>query len=170
MKKMKTGIRPYKKSDESALICLLEEMHKCMIHFDKLGEYDLKEGYGAAQLKEILKNVSKKKTILYVAEVENKAVGYVTGEIAEKPSKAEFFGLKVPLLRFGTINELYVDKNYRHLGLGVRLINKIESSLKKKGCNALSFGAYSENKKAIEFYKNRGYSLASVSLFKRFKN
>lgn len=165
----KIKLRSYKKSDNADLIYLIEEMHKSMMHFDTLGEYGLKRGYGAVKLKEILKGVSKKSVLLYVAEVDRRVVGYVTGEISEKPSKEEQLGLKFPLVRFGTINELYVDPQYRELGVGIRLMDKIESSLRRKGCNCMSFGAYMQNKKAIEFYKGRGYTVASVSLFKKFK-
>ncbi len=160
-------VREYRKSDKTVAIQLIEGMKDAMIAFDTLDEYDKKEGYGAEYLKEIVKGVSKKNKIFYVAEVKDKVVGYVIAELPEAPSKADLLGLKEPLKKFGTITEIYVESHHRGSNIGSKLIEKVEKWLKENGCNIATVGFFTSNKKALDFYNKLGYEVGGTYSYKK---
>ena len=160
-------IRIYRKTDKEGVSHLIEEMKDAMISFDKIGEYDRKKGFGEASLKDMLKGVSQKMRILYIAEDKGKIIGYIIGTLPSLPSKTDLLGLKEPIVKIGEVNEIYVESNFRRSNVGVKLMNKIEASFKEHGCTFIMVGFFTGNKRALSFYNKIGYKIGGKTAFKK---
>lgn len=95
--------------------------------------------------KEYEKRIAKNHRI-YIAKVDNKSVGVI--EIGIKYSSI-------------SISAIYVDEEYRKLGIGKKLIEKVlkyYNKHKKELSGVITLQVFDFNKNAIEFYKNLGFS------------
>lgn len=95
--------------------------------------------------KEYEKRIAKNHKI-YIAKVDNKSVGVI--EIGIKYSSI-------------SISAIYVDEEYRKLGIGKKLIEKVlkyYNKHKKELSGVITLQVFNFNKNAIEFYKNLGFS------------
>ena len=63
----------------------------------------------------------------------------------------------------GLINEyiagIFVDKNYRSIGIGTQLVNFV-----KEKYDTLSLNVYQENPRAVAFYQSEGFSVLSEGI------
>ena len=166
IKVINVKIRIYRKTDRKGVSHLIEEMKDAMIAFDRHGEYDRKKGFGEASLKDMLKGVSQKKGILYVAEDKGKIIGYVVGTLPVLPSKTDLLGLKEPLIKIGEVDEVYVEPNFRRSNVGVKLMGKVEAWLREHGCTVIMVGFFTENKRALSFYNKIGYKVVGANAVK----
>ena len=58
------------------------------------------------------------------------------------------------------LDTLWVDEKYRSKGLGSKLLAKVESDTKEKGCYLIHLDTF--DFQAKEFYEKRGYELFGV--------
>jgi ribosomal protein S18 acetylase RimI-like enzyme len=96
-------------------------------------------------------------SICLVAEVNQKIVGYIAAgpkEIGSRNSK------------YIEIDNMGVNSEYRSSGIGSQLIEKCSQLAKEKGFQKFYVNAYSQNTKAIDFYKRNGFAEIDVSLEK----
>jgi ribosomal protein S18 acetylase RimI-like enzyme len=91
----------------------------------------------------------------YVAVLDDKVVGLMSTVVYKT-----FFHPGGTML----INELVVDKNFRGRGIGELFINKIKQLSKEKKLNEVEVSTSFENKKAIDFYKKKGFTDESILL------
>lgn len=95
-----------------------------------------------------LKDMIKDKDILFfVAQEDKKICGYIYGEAS----------IWYPGYLMGNIVDLIVGKNHRGKGIGKVLLEKIISSLKKKGCKQIEIQVQIENKNALGLYESLGF-------------
>ena len=63
----------------------------------------------------------------------------------------------------GLINEyiagIFVDKNYRSIGIGTQLVNFV-----KEKYDTLSLNVYQENPRAVAFYQSKGFAVLSEGI------
>lgn len=85
---------------------------------------------------------------IYVACVDNKIVGYMTCWINKKRPWLEYDVLE--------IGNLYIQKEYRRLGIGTELINKAKSICKDNEIKYLKIEVLDDNKEAQRFYQKHG--------------
>ena len=85
---------------------------------------------------------------IYVACVDNKIVGYMTCWINKKRPWLGYDVLE--------IGNLYIQKEYRRLGIGTELINKAKSLCKDNEIKYLKIEVLDDNKEAQRFYKKHG--------------
>ena len=85
---------------------------------------------------------------IYVACVDNEIIGYMTCWIDRKRSWLEYDVLE--------IGNLYIQKEYRRLGIGTELINNAKSLCKDNGIRFLKIEVLEDNKEAQRFYKKHG--------------
>ena len=85
---------------------------------------------------------------IYVACVDNKIIGYMTCWINKKRPWLEYDVLE--------IGNLYIQKEYRRLGIGTELINKAKSLCKEKGIRFLKIDVLEDDKEAQSFYQKHG--------------
>ena len=93
----------------------------------------------------------------YIAVFGDKIVGFITVIIY-----LTFFHCKGTLL----INELVVDKKYRGMKIGEKLLQHMIDIAKDRGLNEIEVGTTFENKDAIRFYKKNGLTDESIILGK----
>lgn len=99
--------------------------------------------------------VKNKRAFCCIAEINGKAVGYIScipKEISYRKS------------RYFEIDNLGVVPDYQSKGIGTLLINKAKEWAKKKGYQRLFVISYFKNIRAIAFYKRNGLEEIDVSL------
>jgi len=110
------------------------------------------ENGGKKYFTELLNNPS---SICLVAEVDKKIVGYIVAspkEISYRNSK------------YIEIENMGVIPEYRSSGVGHGLMEKCLQLAKERGFEKVYVNAYSQNTKAIDFYKRNGYTEIDTSL------
>lgn len=101
-------------------------------------------------------------SIILIAELEGRPVGYALGRIFEEDKTADN-----GTGRIGLFDELYVDDAARGLGLGQKLIDEIIKWMKEKKIFRIKLHAYSWNHNAKKLYERNGFKEYAVS-YERF--
>lgn len=98
---------------------------------------------------------------LYVACVDDKIVGYMTCWINKKK----------PWLAYSVmeIGNLYVQEQYRSIGIGTELINIAKDLCKKNGLRFLKIIVTSDNKRAQKFYEKHGLYQYEIEQYAEIK-
>lgn len=97
-------------------------------------------------------------TLILIAELENKPVGYALGRIFQQEETADNgTGL------MGLFDELFVDNIARGLGIGQNLLDEIIMWMQKKGINRVKLHAYFWNNNAKKIYERNGFQEYAVS-------
>ena len=125
-------------------IISIDEDHLDTIHSD------YRDKMAIIDLDEIENNNGK----CYLAIDNTKAVGVIMG-IINKYDKYDYLDYKCP--KKGEITELVVSNNYRGMGIGNLLVEKMEEYFKNAGCEYVSIDVFSYNTDAINFYSKFGY-------------
>jgi ribosomal-protein-alanine N-acetyltransferase len=97
---------------------------------------------------------SKLKTILLVAEENSRVVGFIWGNLI-------IYGF----FRYGTIEELFVKKEFRNKGIGRSLVKQIMKRFKNFKVKVVFVTTEKENKEAIDLYKKLGFKLCKGPWF-----
>lgn len=86
------------------------------------------------------------KNLLFVAEKNNKIVGFIWGTFVN-------YGIS----RYGYIDELFVKQEFRGMKIGESLVRKILEEFKKLKTWALFVSIKKRNKKVVSFYRKSGF-------------
>ena len=87
---------------------------------------------------------------MLVADNSRKLVGYAIARIEKRPP---IFKLKKRML----IIDVFVEKNYRHRGLGKEFVQKAIAFAKSKKIRIINLPVSEKNPKAIKLYKRMGF-------------
>ena len=109
--------------------------------------------------KKLSRWLKKKDAIIYVAE-DKRIVGYGMGEVIDYPPFIE--GKK-----FGELDEVYVLPEYREMGIGKKLTNKVIEFLKKKKVDTIEGYVDTKNKLALKSWKKMGFKENLVVITKK---
>ncbi len=174
MKNNKTEIkiREYTNSDKKRVEELFVNFEDFLASIDNLKRLNrrrtlIKLQYGKVYLNNVNKLISEHKGVFYVAESNNKIIGFVIGLIY-KPSKIQKIEVKRSWIR-GDIAELYLENAYRKKGVGKILIKKVEEYLIRNKCEYISISVLAPNKSARMFYEKLGYYERTLELIKEIK-
>lgn len=85
----------------------------------------------------------KEKQIFFIAENNNKIVGFIMGERTTG--------------NIAIFHSLIVKETYRNKGIGTKLMRSAEKECKKRKLKAIMLYGYANNKKAPSFFKKKGY-------------
>ncbi len=99
--------------------------------------------------------------IYLVYEEDDKVIGYITASYFEYRNE-----LLKPLKGFH-INEIYVEEDMRHKGIGHKLIKTLEDMIKENGIDRLELSVWAFNAEAIKFYDHIGFSIKNYALEKK---
>ena len=146
---MNYKIRKAEKEDISKLADLWYDL--ASMHEDIMEGYELSENPKKAWIEFILSNFDKKSMITFIAEDDEKTLGFVTVIIRERPKI--FKNTKV-----GMILDLIVDEDERNQGVGSALIDRSERWINNKGVSVSVLTVAPENENAVDFWENRGYN------------
>lgn len=92
--------------------------------------------------------LSNSKYFVFVAEENGELVGHIVGSIQGKKDRI--------LDKEGSIDEWFVNKNYRHHGVGGQLYDVLLEVFKQNNCTHIGLKVYSANKETIEMYEKMG--------------
>lgn len=115
----------------------------------------------ASLIKKQLKNLSKNKDYkLLIAFIEGKPVAMV--------SVHSNFLLYVK--NHLQVSSLYVEPQYRKMGVATLLLQQVEKLAFKQGCNHIILDSYLDNKSAHEIYIKEGFVAKSYNFVKNISN
>ncbi len=142
--KPKVDIRPAEKSDFEKI----QELNQLLFHhdyqFDKTLNLDWsKSEEGINYYKGKLKSDD---SCVLIAFVDDKAVGYLMGGLAETVSYKKDKSI-------GELENMFVLEEYRNLEIGSQLVNIFIEWCRLKKINRIRTVASAANKKAINFYR-----------------
>lgn len=80
-------------------------------------------------------------------ELKQKHFGYISYSIHEHTAYLE---------------SLYLEKSYRGMGLGQKVLTSLELELEKRGCNHIKLYVFAHNNAALNLYKKMGYTIEST--------
>ena len=106
--------------------------------------------------KELNKMINDNNCPIYVAVIDNIVVGYA---MCQKRYQSNLIAKKVIHL-----DDLCVDENYRHQGIGEALFNFVKEIAKNDGCYEITLNSWPGNEAATNFYKKMGTKIRSVVL------
>ena len=99
--------------------------------------------------KEFKKLINNKDYIFLSATTNDVLIGTILGIMCH-----ELYGNCKPFL---VMEDFIVHADYRNMGVGKKLLDKLEEVALTRGCSQIQFITDSNRTNAIEFYKKRGY-------------
>jgi ribosomal protein S18 acetylase RimI-like enzyme len=97
--------------------------------------------------KSVLFQLKKYPGTIKVAEIKGKPIGYI-----------RFHARKGSLERYGRINIIFVEKNYRNRGIGKLLLEKAEEWFRLQGIGRMEAVVTNSNVSSCEFFRHKGYA------------
>lgn len=95
-----------------------------------------------------IKNDSNK---VFVALVDNKVVGYVTAQLVY------FYKSYYNMDSHCSIEDIMIDNDYRHLGIGKAFIEEVKVWSQSEGIKTIQLHVFSKNEKALNFFEKQGF-------------
>lgn len=147
-------VRRAKSADLDSVLKLRTSLFRSDSKLDRLLSID----YVSSQRgkKRILRLIQGRKRICLVAELDNKLVGYLTGEITG-------FNYARPVVT-AEIANIFVDPQYRKQKIGTELFKEFKIWAKNKGAKMLTLSVLSKNSSALSFYERNGLHTRFQSL------
>lgn len=97
-----------------------------------------------------------KNEIVFVAQIEDKIVGYLAGSICEQISYITE--------TFAELDNMCIDDEYRRFGIGTLLMDEFKKYCKEKNMQNIKVTASAKNSRAIQFYMKNGFEDYNVTL------
>lgn len=97
-----------------------------------------------------LNKIEDEDSCMFLAQDVDNIIGFVDGELAD----VEY---RKPLV-YAEMNDIVVIPEYQSKGIGKLLTETFLNWCKEKNVSYVTVSAYTENIKAIEFYKSQGFS------------
>lgn len=97
-----------------------------------------------------------KNEIVFVAQIEEKIVGYLAGSICEEISYITE--------SFAELDNMCIDDEYRRFGIGTLLMDVFKKYCKEKNMQNIKVTASAKNSRAIQFYMKNGFEDYNVTL------
>jgi GNAT superfamily N-acetyltransferase len=92
---------------------------------------------------------------LFVAECEERTIGFVSGELRES---SPTFSPKT----WASVDDVFVEPDYRNLGVGRALVESVKSWAKERGADGVSLQVAAANERGRKFYEDLGFREVSV--------
>jgi Leucine-rich repeat (LRR) protein/ribosomal protein S18 acetylase RimI-like enzyme len=93
---------------------------------------------------------------MLVAKYEGKVVGMITMQRLISSAEGDYIG---------QMEDLVVEEEFRRMGVGSRLINKMRSIAQEYSYKRIQLAADVDNKNALEFYNRRGFVKTHLSIY-----
>jgi GNAT superfamily N-acetyltransferase len=94
-------------------------------------------------------------SFLFIAETGDRTVGFISGELREG---SPAFRQKT----WASVDDVFVEPDYRNLGVGRSLLQSVEAWAKEKGANGISLQVAAANKRGRKFYEELGFREISI--------
>jgi len=145
---MKSGISIEKATEDD-----LPEMAKLLAVLFEI-ESDFEIDYNK-QLSGITTLFNEKSSDILVAKHEGRVVGMITMQRLISSAAGDFIG---------QMEDLVVEKDYRKMGVGSRLINQMRNIAQNHGYKRIQLAADANNDNALHFYNRRGFRRTHLSV------
>lgn len=103
---------------------------------------------GKVERKSVRESLNLRNTKAFIATERKDTLGFIMGYIERKPFYA---------VNRGYICDIYIEKKYRHKGIGEALMEHMLNWFKKRRINDIELNVYSKNIKALKIYKHLGF-------------
>ncbi|MDQ6985191.1 MAG: GNAT family N-acetyltransferase [Candidatus Dojkabacteria bacterium] len=165
---MKIKYRDYTESDKNEILRLFLLFGNFFKDIDDLKRIVVRDNYSEVIFKEMIQKVKGNEGFIFVVEdVEKKKLaGFIQGSISyiTKDNSVESVEAKK-----GRIDELFVENDYRGLGIGKDLMAMAEDLFKDKNCDVINLEVFAPNSNALKFYESLGFSTRNYDLIKVIK-
>lgn len=154
-------IRPCDSRDRAALLRMIAALqdYEVPLHDSRLPSATTSEPY-LRWLKERLREQS---GAMFIAEAAGVPIGYVACFVEEDDSAQETPDSN----RYGLVNDIYVDPEFRAQGLAQRLLAAAEAHLRPTGVTRLRINVLANNARAWQAYERYGFAPYEVMYEKR---
>lgn len=142
-------IRSARFSDLEILNTLMFELHD--YHHKKQPKH-IKTANDIEKEKSIALYLDNPECLVYVATEHDVIIGFITGHFCELSSV-----ISKPI-SMGSIDELYIIPEKRHLKVASQLMNKIELMFEDLGVKRVFVEVWQFNQSALSLYKKNGFS------------
>lgn len=139
-----------RRAKEIDLYCLNSLMYKLHDEHHQQCPDLFKTASEIEEEKSIARYLDDPECMVYVAEMNDVIIGFITGHFCELIST-----VSKPVM-MATIDELYIEKEYRREGVAEQLMMRIEQELKDYGVKEIFVEVWDFNKGALEFYNKQG--------------
>ncbi len=158
------NIREYKTSDKKTIVDFYEGFTHFFEPFDPWDkkDKDVKKIVNYYSQK-MFKNVKKHAGKIYLAETENKTIGFIafySTDQTREDAMSEF------PMKMGYIDALFISDSYRDMGIGEKLIKTAEKYFKEKGRDHSELHVFGPNIRAHNFYIKHGYVNKEIKMRK----
>lgn len=151
---MEFRIRRAKPQDYEALCRLFEPLDE--IHRDRL-PHIFRKPTGPPRAREYIEGLLEDPQVCFLlVEVGGQPVGFVNGLLRDTPP----IELLVPT-RLAIVDAIFVDPQFRGMGLGRGLMKELEIWAARAGAEYLELNVYEFNASAVRFYERLGYNALS---------
>lgn len=142
-----TLIRKATLKDLEDILLLSDELTLSDLPYDK--EVDINWAYTDKGKEYYTEKILGKNGICFVAELDNKIVGYATAAQKEVPSYR--------LVKVAELENLVVNKEMRSKGIGKKLMDYFIKWAKEIGADKAAVDVFTLNEKGVAFYKREGF-------------
>ena len=101
--------------------------------------------------KEVVKSLKDKNTIVFLAKLDKKIIGYCEGYIEKAPNYA------LTPNKIGYINTMIIDDKHRGKGVGKKILNEMLKWFKGKKIKNIELEVSARNDVGIDFWKNNNF-------------
>lgn len=141
---------------------LFVELQEYITSIDKEGfnvvGNDFKEKYFLKTIEEVQKYEGK----IFLALENTEVVGAIVGVINN--DSVDYYDFKVP--KRGRIVDLVVTNKFQGVGIGSKLLEKMEAYFKSVQCSGVLLDVFAYNEKAYSLYVRHGYFDRNIQMMK----
>lgn len=162
---MNYSISRYNENDFEAIVDLISRFQDYVSSVDSLKELRpfTSKKEAKAYAKQALKDASKMKGVLCVANYHDQIVGFVQGVIQRHHGRV-LHNLSHKKSLDGWIGLLFVEPKYQGKGIGKALLEAIKSYFKENKCKTIRLFVMKDNKLAVHFYQKLGFKIKDVEM------
>ena len=157
---MEIVIRQYNEEDEKEFKQSIIDLQNFECAFDP----DMLSGETTvdAWFNYILEENKQKDGRIYIAEVDKKAVGFISLRVDAKGEE-----ILLPSIKCIVITDFIINADYRGKGVGKLLLAKADEYAKEKSIAYIKLSVFAANTNARELYKKLGFEDYSVTMLKK---
>jgi len=157
---MEIIIRPYEEKDEKEFKKSIIDLQNFECDFDP--EMLSGEATVDAWFNHILEENRKKDGQIFVAEVDENVVGFISLRIEPKVEE-----ILLPNIKSVFVSDFIVNREFRGKGIGKLLMAKAYEYAKEKNIPYIKLSVFSANTNAKEMYRKLGFEDQSVTMIKK---
>lgn len=157
-------VREYQPQDRSFIIECMENLWDYLSDLDDLKRMTRKPEYGEVFTQKLLKEVTSREGIIYIASEKEKNIAFIAGTILKQTEEERLAAIPHT---DGRVNKLFIKEKYRKKGVGKLLMEKMEEYFKSKDCDLARVEVFDPNVDAHAFYEKLGYRNRVIDMVKR---